>query len=138
MTSKLLLDTNILIDYMIESRPQHDSAHALFSRLGHGMDEGYVSAGALKDVYYITRKAFDDETARWYLRRFALVLTILPIGLRESLRALNSDESDYEDGLVRAVAELNAIDFIITRDDAAFERSTIRSMTAQHYLEIFS
>ena len=50
--------------------------------------------------------------------------------------ALNSDEPDFEDGIIRACAELNGADFIITRDKAAFAHSKVRSVTAAEYLEI--
>lgn len=66
-----------------------------------------------------------------------MVLTILPLGMKESMHAIDSDEPDYEDGLVRAVAELNNLDFIITRDRGAFERSTVRSLSAHRYIQLF-
>ena len=50
--------------------------------------------------------------------------------------ALNSGEPDFEDGIVRACAELNRADFIITRDKATFAHSKVRSVTASEYLEI--
>lgn len=45
---------------------------------------------------------------------------------------------DFEDGLVRAVAELNDVDFTLTRDARAFRRSRVRAVTCAEYLEIFA
>ena len=65
-----------------------------------------------------------------------LLLAILPLGAEECSVSLDSSEPDFEDGLVRASAELNGIDFILTRDAAAYKKSKIRSLTCADYLEI--
>ena len=44
---------------------------------------------------------------------------------------------DFEDGLIRACAELNDVDVILTRDAAAFKRSKVRAMSCAEYLETF-
>ena len=46
-------------------------------------------------------------------------------------------DSDFEDGLIRACAELNDVDVILTRSADAFKRSKVRAMTCAEYLEIF-
>lgn len=65
------------------------------------------------------------------------LVAIVPMGAEECLASIHSDEPDFEDGLIRACAELNDIDFILTRDAAAFRRSRVRSMTCREYLELF-
>lgn len=51
--------------------------------------------------------------------------------------ALESNEPDYEDGCIRAIAERAGVDFIITRDKKAFARSYVKAYTAREYLELF-
>ena len=46
-------------------------------------------------------------------------------------------EQDFEDGLIRACAELNDVDVILTRDADAFKRAKVRAMTCAEYLETF-
>ena len=62
------------------------------------------------------------------------LLAIGPIGAEECLDALGSNEPDFEDGLIRSCAELNDVDFIISRDKDAFAGSTVRCVTAREYL----
>lgn len=59
-------------------------------------------------------------------------------GFRSVFRrqSAESDESDFEGGLIRACAELNDVSFILTRDGAAFRRSRVRAVSAKEYLEI--
>ena len=58
--SKLLLDTNVLIDYMIPDRMEHDSAEQLSASLAKGHASGFVCAGSLKDCYYICGKYIEE------------------------------------------------------------------------------
>lgn len=60
-----------------------------------------------------------------------------PQSAEECLMSAASDEPDFEDGMIRACAELNDVDFILTRYAAAYRRSTVRSMTCAEYLEVF-
>ena len=64
------------------------------------------------------------------------LVVVAPVGGEEADLALHAGEPDFEDGLVRACAELNDVDFIITRDAAAFRKSRVRSVSAAEYLEI--
>lgn len=50
---------------------------------------------------------------------------------RVIFNALDSDEPDYEDGLIRAAAEALQVDALITYDKKAFKYSSIPSMTAE-------
>ena len=48
-----------------------------------------------------------------------------------------SDEPDFEDGCIRAMAERAGVDFIITRDRAAFVRSTIKTFSPAEFIRAF-
>lgn len=91
----------------------------------------------MKDAYYVCSKAIPESKVRDIIRLFIETCAILPFGEAECRESAYSDEPDFEDGLIRAAAELNGIDFIITRDTQAFRHSRIRSMSAETYLELF-
>lgn len=137
MNSRLLFDTNVLIDYMIPSRPGHDAAKRLFALSEQHAIDACIFAGSLKDTYYMTARTLSERVSREYVRGFIEAFPVLPFGSFECRVAAYSDEPDFEDGLVRAAAETNKVDFIITRDAKAFQHSTVRSMSAETYLELF-
>ena len=137
MTSKLLLDTNILVDYAVKNRPEHDPAATLMERIAKSEIAGHVTSGSLKDFHYLCRKPLGETACRQLIRQFLVLLDVLPVGQRECDDSAYSDEPDFEDGLIRAAAERNGIDFIITRDSDAFAHSPVRSMTARRYLALF-
>ena len=133
--SRLLLDTNVLLDCIDPSREFHDDAMRLIARCNGGGDIGIASSHSLNDAYYILSKLYDEPSARTAIGILADLVVIGPIGAEETLLALDSNEPDFEDGLVRACAELNDVDFIISRDEKAFRRATIRRLTAAEYLD---
>lgn len=135
---RLLLDTNILLDYIVPDRPHSSAAATLVHMAGAESLTIFVTPSSLKDMYCIARKYIDEQTARQYIELFLDLFAILSVGQETCELAAQSDEPDFEDGLIRAVAENNSIDFIITRDRAAFQRSTVRSMSSDDYVHLFA
>lgn len=134
--NRLVLDTNILLDCVDPRRPAHEDAMLLIEQCNGGGDMGMVSSHSLKDVYYIMEKLYDEPSAREAIRVLAGLVVIGPVGAEETLAAIESNEPDFEDGLVRAFAELNDADFIISRDAQAFQRTKVRKLSASEYLAI--
>ncbi len=136
MYKRAFFDTNVLIDAAVATRPQHDEACEALMLCNGGGDMGIACGLSLKDAYYILTRLYNEEYARASVRWLMGLLVIGPIGAEECDLAVNSNEPDFEDGLVRACAELNDADFIITRDKAAFALSPIKSVTPGEYLQI--
>ena len=131
---RLLFDTNVLLDAVCPGRPEQKETHRLLARSNGDGDLGIACALSLKDVYYVMQKRFDEPTARKAVEWLTNLLVIGPIGAEECLSALASNEPDFEDGLVRSCAELNDVDFIVTRDAKAFAGTPIRHVTPREYL----
>ena len=53
---KILLDTNILIDYLTIREPLFDEADQIVQLCTDEKLEGYVAAHAITDLFYILRK----------------------------------------------------------------------------------
>lgn len=135
MMHRLLLDTNILLDCVDPSRASHDEAVRLAAQCNGGGDMGIASSHSLNDAYYIMSRLYGEPSAREAVRVLSELVVVAPIGAEETLLALDSNEPDFEDGLVRACAELNDADFIVSRDEKAFRKATIRRVTAKEYLD---
>lgn len=133
---RLLLDTNILLDAVCRERPQSQEACEVLRRCNGEGDIGFVASLSLKDAYYVLGRQYGEEPARQMLDRLMAMLVIAPVGPEECDMSMRSNEPDFEDGLVRACAELNDIDFILTRDAAAFQKSKVRSVTCSEYLTV--
>ena len=134
---RLLFDTNVLLDAMVARRPQSKEAWAVLDRCNGGGDMGLATCGSLRDVYYILSRGGKEAEARETVEKLRELLVIAPMSEEECELSLGCGEPDFEDGLIRACAELNDVDVILTRDADAFRRSKVRAMTCAEYLELF-
>lgn len=133
---RLLFDTNVLLDAMVAGRPQSNEAWAVLERCNGGGDLGIVTCASLKDAYYVLSRGGREREARRTVELLRELLVVAPLGVEECELALADGEPDFEDGLIRACAELNGVDFILTRDGGAFRGSRVRAVSCAEYLEI--
>lgn len=136
--SRLLLDTNVIIDCAIKGRPQHAEAQRVLGLCNYGGDMGLVSPMSLSDAYHVLHKQHGKAVAHKLIAQLMELLVIAPVSAEHCSLAISTNEPDFEDALIRAIAELEDVDFIITRDKAAFKKTKVRSVTAAEYLEIVS
>lgn len=137
MSRKLLLDTNVLLDVAMGERAGWAAATLLIDEFACGQSIGYVSALSLKDVYYILCKYADESSARAYVLAVMDLFEVIPIDMGLCRIAAQSDEPDFEDGLIRACAEHASVDYIISRDESAFAKSSIKRLSPRQYLDEF-
>ncbi|MEL6578674.1 MAG: PIN domain-containing protein, partial [Cyanobacteria bacterium J06621_12] len=53
---KVLVDTNIVLDFLLQREPFFQDAELLFAAIDNGKIVGYVTATTLTDIFYIARK----------------------------------------------------------------------------------
>jgi predicted nucleic acid-binding protein len=123
------LDTNVVLDYLDSARPEHAAAVQLLRALVETGARVCLPASALTDIYYLMRRASGESVARRAIGAISEALSILPVDADICRTALKSDEPGFEDGIVRACAEAAAVDWLITRDAAAFANSTVAKIT---------
>ncbi|WP_455138745.1 type II toxin-antitoxin system VapC family toxin [Thermophilibacter sp.] len=136
MTYKLFLDTNILLDQMIDDRPGSDDALRLTGMATRGNVLCTISTTSLSDVYYISRRTVPERKRRAWLEFFLDAFEAVAPDTNTCRTALASDEPDYEDGVVRALAERCHADYIISRDERAFAGSGVPRLSAAEFLEV--
>lgn len=135
----IILDTNIMLDYLSPTREMHlDAVSALEQLLESDTYEPVILAASIKDAYYIMCRQYGqrrEELVRDRLDCFRQIVTVVELTHEVLDRAFSSDESDLEDGIVRATAELRGAAAIITHDNTAYTSSTVPSMTAREFLQ---
>lgn len=129
-----LVDTNVLLDMALEHRPEADAARALLAGMLHHEFGLCVSACSLKDFYYVAGKSLGEPVAREWVSFFLDELEVCQVDSSICRSAVTSDEPDFEDGIIRAVAERNGAGAIISRDENAFSGSLIRRLSARDFI----
>jgi len=87
---RVLFDTNIILDVLLDRKPWVEEASALWQARDEGRIIGYVVASVLTDIFYIARHLTDRETARTAVR---ICLEICPVD-REALEWAESLAGD--------------------------------------------
>lgn len=132
---RVFLDTNILVDLVVETRRFHTSSASLIRVLVERGKEVFAGAGSFKDVYYIVQKATGSEAkARKSIRTLKGLVGVVDLTDSILSLALDSDEPDLEDGIVWACAESCAADFIVSHDAAAFLHAGMPKYSAEEAL----
>ena len=131
---KLFLDTNYLLDLAVKNRPGADAAALLFEMACDGRVAGVISPTSLKDFYFIARRDMPETTRRRWISLFMDAFVVAGLDRNTCAAALSSDEPDFEDGMIRAGAEAEGCDLIISRDTNAFGTSPITRKSPEEYV----
>jgi predicted nucleic acid-binding protein len=133
--SRLLIDTNIVIDLLAKRDKFYDEAADLFSRADKKELELSISSLTFANINYILTKLKSAKEAREILRKFKVLVELLSLDDKITELALSDDDfPDFEDGLQYYSAIENQIDVIITRNKKDFKNSKIPVLSAKEYL----
>lgn len=121
----VLLDTNVLLDSLLQRSPWHTDADAILQAAALGRVSCATTTLSLATLFYVGRKAVGTAAARAGVRRHLGALTILPVDRQTLLDADASTGNDFEDNILIAAAVTASLDTIVTRDLADFAHSTI-------------
>ena len=135
---KLLLDTNIILDILLErSDFFNDALDMLEGAISRG-DRLYLSSSAATDIYYIVRKnTKSKEKALDCIKSLNAILTFATVDEKCIISATQSKLNDYEDAVVEAVAKNLNVDYIITRDISHFKNSAKKAIIPTQYISLF-
>lgn len=135
--ARVVLDTNIILDYLSAKREHHGDAVLLLEALLSSSDKTpVILAAGIKDAYYILCRHYGNESVlRSRLDDFRFLMEVAELTVPVLDEAFSSNEPDLEDGIVRATAELLGAEAIITRDASAYRGSSVPAMDARAYCE---
>ena len=135
MMKNIFLDTNIVLDLLACRMPFYTEAAQLFSMADRKEINISISAFSLADTHYILSRQSPGIEVRKILRKFKVLVTVLPLDDKISDLALNSEFRDFEDAIQYFTAIENDQDLIITRNHHDFKESKIPVMTAGEFIK---
>jgi predicted nucleic acid-binding protein len=131
----LFLDTNITLDLLAYRMPFYTEAAKLFSLADKKKLRLSISALCLADANYVLSRQKPEMEVRSVLRKFKVLLNVLPLDDKITDLALNSEFRDFEDAIQYYTAIENDQDIIITRNQSDFKESKIPVMTAGEFIK---
>jgi len=133
--SKLLIDTNVVLDLLSKREPFYDSVAKIFSLADKNKLKLSISSLTFTNTNYVLTRLKSATESREILRRFGVLVQVLSLDDKIIDLALNdSNLRDFENGLQYYSAIENGQNIIITRDLKDFKKSKIPVMTPEEYL----
>ena len=133
---KILADTNIVMDLLAKRGEFYLPASKLFTLADNRKIKLYVSALTFANTYYLLNKGLSPQKTQEILRKFKLLVNVLPTNDRILELSLNSGFKDFEDAIQYYSALENKLDLILTRNLKDFKLSKLPVMTADNYLKM--
>lgn len=122
---KILFDTNIVLDVLIDRLPHSDLAAELFSKVEEGTIIGYLCGTTVTTVYYLAAKTVGAPRAQVEIRKLLSLFEVAPVNRHVLESALVLDFNDFEDAVIHEAACHIGADAIVTRNHKDFKKSRI-------------
>ena len=118
----LFLDTNIILDLLLERDGYQDSAQ-LFQWQDEGKLQICVSFLTMVNAAYVYKKSVGQEMAVVNLKYLSTLVKVLPMDEEQLQQAILLDSKDFEDTLQAVCAARAQSDYLITRNEKDFKIS---------------
>ena len=132
----VLIDTNILVDYISKRQPFFNDSSKVIKLCVDGVVDGCISAHTITNLFYILRKDLSVQARKKLFLDFCQIFTIIGIDydkLESSLQ--NDDFDDLEDCLQDECAKEFNADYIITRNTTHFTHSSVEAIEPHEFLK---
>ena len=135
----VLLDTNIILDIFLHRQPHDKDAVRIIAMSEKGKIHAFVSASAVTDIYFITRKELKaKDAAIELLRKLLKTIHVAAVSGTEIREALDLCWNDFEDSVQYLAGRAILAEYIITRNKDDFADSTIKALTPSEFLNIIA
>ena len=131
---RVLLDTDVVLDLILDRQPFVEVAAQLFELHEQGRLDVFISAITPINVFYITRKNKDLETARRATDELLAKVGVCPLDQRILEEGRKTAFKDYEDAVQHASALAIGLDAIVTRNLKDYQNATLPVFSPTDFL----
>lgn len=132
---KILIGTNVLIDYVLERQPFTGDAEKILLLCKNKKVDGCIAAHSFMNIFYILRKQLTIPERKEFLFYLSEITEIIGIDKNKILSALENELlGDFEDSLQEQCAKTFSADYIVTRNLKDFSNSKIKAILPDDFL----
>ncbi|MCM1568479.1 MAG: PIN domain-containing protein [Roseburia sp.] len=134
---RVLIDTCVIIDALQARAPFAEAAQKIFLYAANKQFEGYLTAKAATDIYYLThRLTHSDAETRKILSKLYTLFNLLDTASLDCRKAISSEIGDYEDAVMVETAIRSEMDCIVTRNMRDYAKSSVTVYEPSVFLEL--
>jgi predicted nucleic acid-binding protein len=133
---KVLLDTDVNLDFVLQRQPFFVEADEIFLRCINGEFDAYVCDITPINIFYVGRKEIGRNKTIQAIDDLLIMTNICMVNLNMLKSALTSPITDYEDAVQHECAVAENLDAIVTRNTKDFKNSTVKIYTPDEFLQV--
>ena len=133
---KVLFDTNIILDVLLDRKPFSDHASFLMSKVELSEINGFLCATTVTTIHYLLLKHLDKEKAITSIHSIMALFEIASVNRIVIESALKSKFTDFEDSVLHESAKHAGVEYIITRNIKDFKKANIPVFTPTEFLSM--
>ncbi|MBI5606234.1 MAG: PIN domain-containing protein [Deltaproteobacteria bacterium] len=135
---RVIIDTNIVLDVLLEREPFVQAAVNLFSLAEESVIEAFLCATTITTIDYLLTRSLPASTARAALRKLISLFEVASVNRLVIERALESKINDFEDAVLAESGRSAGVDSIVTRNTKDFFGSALKVFEPSEFLAQFN
>ena len=135
---KVLFDTNVVLDLLLDREPFSLEAETLFAKVEKREIHGYLCATTMTTIHYLLSKSLPKKELSSALASLFELFDIAMVDRKVLLGALKVDDVDFEDSVLYTSAYICGVDVITTRDTKGFTKSNIPVYTPKELVKLLA
>jgi predicted nucleic acid-binding protein len=131
----LFLDTNILLDVLLNRKPFSYVSAKIIDLSEKGLAKLYMSSLSYNTIYYILRKEMKHKDTIVILKKLEDLIETTNVSNKTIKDALFSEFNDFEDAIQNFSAkEIKKAIIFVTRNTKDYKKSSLTVMTPEEVL----
>ena len=133
---RVLLDTNVVLDHLLDRKPFSEQAASIFSAIEKGTATGILGATTVTTIHYLVAKTLGQAAAIDTIKQLLRLFEVAPINHLVLSSALDRSTKDFEDAVLMEAGFHAGANAIVTRDHQGFLKSPVPVFSPQDFLKL--
>jgi len=126
---RILLDTDVVLDFLLARQPFEQEARAIWIACAQGRVAGYISPITPVNVFYIARKSTGAAGDRQLVADMLRILKVCLLDQAVIQVAHALPMADFEDAVQAAAAAAAGLDALVTRNTRDYSAAPLTILT---------
>ncbi len=131
---KVLLDTNVVLDVLLDRKPHVADSARIFRLVEEGQVAGLLCATTLTTLDYLLTQSLGRPDSRSVLARLLRLFDIAPVTRAVIEGALRSEMADFEDAVLVYAARQAGADAVVTHNPKDFTKAACPVFDPRQFL----
>ncbi|MCD9188892.1 MAG: PIN domain-containing protein [Pyrinomonadaceae bacterium] len=132
---RVLLDNDVILDFLLQRQPFYSSANRIFIHLQNKEIQVYISTITPINAFYTTRKEKGKDIAFRAVEGLLKIVEVCRTNKSVLQDAFTLNFSDFEDAVQCASAIAENLDAIVTRNAKDYKLSPIKVFSPDDFLQ---